>query len=83
MDEKIFNKGYKYKPIKTKRLLLVKVDIKYKEELYNLYINKKIWVYNGGSNNNYLYALLKNHLSKFLIERRNPKQISLFKYISI
>lgn len=53
MDEKIFNKGYKYKPIKTKRLLLVKPDIKYKEELYNLYINKKIWVYNGGSNNNY------------------------------
>lgn len=53
MDEKIFNKGYKYKPIKTKRLLLVKPDLKYKEELYNLYINKKIWVYNGGSNNNY------------------------------
>ncbi len=53
MDEKIFNKGYKYNLIKTKRLILVKPDLKYKEELYNLYINTKIWVYNGGGNNNY------------------------------
>jgi hypothetical protein len=42
MDDKIFNKGYKYKPIKTKRLLLVKPDIKYKEELYQLYNDKNL-----------------------------------------
>jgi len=49
MNAKIFLSGYKYKPLKTKRLLLIKPDLKYKEELYKMTKFKELWVYNGGS----------------------------------
>jgi len=31
----VLNKGYRYKPIKTKRLVLIKPDLKYKLDYFN------------------------------------------------
>lgn len=71
MNERIFNKGYKYKPIKTKRLLLVKPDLKYKEDMFKFYKDKKLWMYNGGSKD--------NRNSRKLVEKQILRKIDAWK----
>jgi [ribosomal protein S5]-alanine N-acetyltransferase len=70
MIEKIFNKGYKYKPLKTKRLFLIMPDLKYKEELYQLYKDKNLWIYNGSGDN-------KN--SRKIVEKQILRKIDAWK----
>ncbi len=71
MDEKIFNKGYKYNPIKTKRLILVKPDLKHVTGLYQLYEDKALWIYNGGSKD------IKN--SRKIAEKQILRKMDVFK----
>jgi len=71
MDERIFNKGYKYKPIKTNRVLLVKPDLKYKEDFFQLYKDKKLWIYNGGSKD------IRN--SRKIVEKQILRKIDVWK----
>jgi ribosomal-protein-alanine N-acetyltransferase len=78
MDEKIFNKGYKYKPIKTKRLLLVKPDIKYKEELYQLYEDKNLWIYNGSGDNKNSRKIVEKQILRKIDAWKKRKGASFF-----
>ncbi len=72
MIEKIFNKGYKYKPLKTKRLFLIKPDLKYKEELYQLYKDKNLWIYNGSGDNKNSRKIVEKNLKKDrCLEKKN------------
>lgn len=46
MKNKIFEKGYKYKSIKTRRLLLIKPSLEYAKDQLEIYEDKKIQKYN-------------------------------------
>ncbi len=49
MTEKIvvFRKGYRFKPIKTKRLLLIKPNLKYIDEYISILEDKRMWKYDS------------------------------------
>jgi len=78
MNGKIINQNYKYKPIRTKRLLLIKPTLKYKTELLNLYLDKRIWIYNGAGENKYSIDDIITQIKKRRNLWVNKKMISFF-----
>lgn len=78
MNENIFIKKYKYKPLKTKRLTLIKPDLKYIDELYKIYKDKHIWKYNGSTNNTYSKKQIEKNILQKQENWKKNKQISFF-----
>jgi len=71
---KILNKGYRFKRIKTKRLVLVKPSLKYVNDYYNILLNKNLWKLNGGGNDIYTkLKIRKNILNKIKLWKKQKK----------
>ena len=78
MNYKILNIDYKYKPVQTKRLLLIKPDLKYKKELLGLYKDKRVWIYNGAGDNKYSPKRIEKQITKDIQLWKNKKKVSFF-----
>ncbi len=61
---KAFVKGYRYKPIKTERLLLIKPNLKYIDEYILMISDKRMWKYDSLGK-----PLTKKNISKFFKNR--------------
>jgi [ribosomal protein S5]-alanine N-acetyltransferase len=77
-NKKLFNKGYKYKPIKTERLELVKPDLKYTDANFKLYSDKRIWKYNGAGNNKFTKAEVTKQIKRKMKEWKKRESLSFF-----
>ncbi len=74
MYQKILNKGYRFKPIKTKRLVLVKPSLKYVNDYYNILLNKNLWKLNGGGDNKHTKIdVKKSILDKIKLWKKQNK----------
>lgn len=78
MNYKILNSDYKYSPVQTKRLILIKPDLKYQKELLNLYKDKRTWIYNGAGENKYTLPRIRKQIIKDIKIWRLKKKVSFF-----
>ena len=75
---KTFVKGYRYKPIKTERLLLIKQDTKYKDEYLKIINDKRIWKYSNDSNIKISKQKATKQINTRLKRWESQKQFSFF-----
>ncbi|GEM_PF-1666727 len=62
---KILNKGYRFKPIKTERLLLIKPNLNYTDEYISILEDKRMWRYESLAPK----PLNKRNISRFIKKR--------------
>jgi len=78
MNKKILNKGHRYKPIKTERLLLIKPNLKYINEYYLMLSDKHQWEFNGSEKDKFTKAQARKSIIKKIEKWKLKKGFSFF-----